>query len=57
MSKYDSGVLTNRAARVTSSDGPSGELFPDVDFEDRIPAGHPLRLIGRIDNQALASAP
>ena len=31
----------------------SGALFGDVDLEDRVPAGHPLRSIRMIVHQAL----
>jgi Transposase domain (DUF772) len=37
------------------SDERSGELFSYVDLEDRVPAGHPLRLIRRIVNEVLAT--
>jgi transposase len=39
---------------MRGSDERSGELFSYVDLEDRVPAGHPLRLIRRIVNEVLA---
>lgn len=39
---------------MRGSDEKSGSLFSYVDLEDRIPATHPLRLIRRIVNDALA---
>jgi transposase len=38
---------------MRGSDERSGELFSYVDLEDRVPAGHPLRLIRRIVNEVL----
>jgi transposase len=38
---------------MRGSDERSGALFSYVDVEDRVPAGHPLRSIRRIVNQAL----
>jgi transposase len=38
---------------MRGSDERSGALFSYVDLEDRVPAGHPLRTIRRIVNQAL----
>jgi transposase len=38
---------------MRGSDERSGALFSYVDVEDRVPAGHPLRTIRRIVNQAL----
>jgi hypothetical protein len=35
-------------------DEASGALFSYVDLEERVPAGHPLRVIRRIVNDALA---
>ena len=40
---------------MRGSDKTSGLLFSYVDLEDRIPARHPLRKIGQIVNDALAS--
>ena len=40
---------------MRGSDKTSGSLFSYVDLEDRIPARHPLRKIGQIVNDALAS--
>ena len=40
---------------MRGSDERSGELFSYVDIEDRVPAGHPLRLIRRIVNEVLAA--
>jgi transposase len=40
---------------MRGSDERSGELFSYVDLEDRVPAGHPLRLIRRIVNEVLAA--
>src|SRR3984957_17974669 len=54
-SEYDSRVLANREARMRGSDERSGELFSYVDIEDRVPAGHPLRLIRRIVNEVLVA--
>lgn len=39
---------------MRGSDEKSGSLFSYVDLEDRVPAKHPLRLIRRIVNDALA---
>jgi transposase len=47
--------FANREARMRKSDERSGELFSYVDLEDRVPAGHPLRLIRRIVNEVLAA--
>jgi hypothetical protein len=38
---------------MREADEPSGALFSYVDLEDRVPAGHPLRAIRTIVNQAL----
>jgi transposase len=40
---------------MRGTDERSGELFSYVDLEDRVPAGHPLRLIRRIVNEVLAA--
>ncbi|HEX6114731.1 MAG TPA: IS5 family transposase [Geminicoccaceae bacterium] len=40
---------------MRGSDGRSGALFSYVDLEDRVPAGHPLRTIRAIVNQALGA--
>ena len=40
---------------MRGSDERSGELFSYVDLEDRVPGGHPLRLIRRIVNEVLAA--
>jgi len=40
---------------MRGTDGTSGSLFSYVDFEDRIPARHPLRKIRQIVNDALVS--
>ena len=40
---------------MRGGDGRSGALFSYVDLEDRVPAGHPLRLIRAIVNEALAA--
>jgi hypothetical protein len=40
---------------MRGSDERSGELLSYVDIEDRVPAGHPLRLIRRIVNEVLAA--
>ena len=45
--------MTGVAMRGT--DEASGALFSYVDLEERVPARHPLRLIRRIVNDALAS--
>ena len=39
---------------MRGSDETSGSLFSYVDLEDRVPAGHPLRVIREIVNDALA---
>ena len=39
---------------MRGTDEASGSLFSYVDLEERIPARHPLRLIRRIVNDALA---
>jgi len=39
---------------MRGSDVRTGELFSYVDLEDRVPAGHPLRVIRRIVNEVLA---
>jgi len=39
---------------MRGSDKTSGALFSYVDLEDRVPAGHPLRVIREIVNDALA---
>jgi len=38
---------------MRGSDGRSGALFSYVDLEDRVPAGHPLRQVRTIVNEAL----
>jgi hypothetical protein len=38
---------------VEASDERGGELLSNADFEDRVPAVHPLRLIRRIVNEVL----
>ena len=38
---------------MRGSDGRSGALFSYVDLEDRVPGGHPLRLIRTIVNETL----
>jgi hypothetical protein len=40
---------------MRGSDERSGGLFSCVDLEDRVPAKHPLRLIGRIVNEVLVA--
>ena len=40
---------------MRGTDAASGALFSYVDLEERVPAGHPLRTIRRIVNDALAS--
>ena len=40
---------------MRGADATSGSLFSYVDLEARIPAGHPLRKIRRVVNEALAS--
>lgn len=40
---------------MRGSDGRSGELFSDIDIEERVPAGHSLRVIRRIFNDVLAA--
>ena len=40
---------------MRGTDEASGSLFSYVDLEERVPAGHPLRKIRRIVNDALAS--
>jgi transposase len=40
---------------MRGTDEASGSLFSYVDLEERVPAGHPLRTIRRIVNDALAS--
>ena len=40
---------------MRGTDEASGALFSYVDLEERVPARHPLRLIRRIVNDALAS--
>jgi len=39
---------------MRGSDKTSGSLFSYVGLEDRVPAGHPLRVIREIVNDALA---
>ena len=41
--------------KMRGTDAASGSLFSYVDLEARIPAGHPLRKIRRVVNEALAS--
>jgi hypothetical protein len=38
---------------MRGSDERSGALFSYMDLEDRVPAGHPLRTIRTVVNQAL----
>ena len=40
---------------MRGADGTSGGLFSYIDLEERVPAGHPLRLIREITNDVLAS--
>jgi hypothetical protein len=40
---------------MRGTDDASGTLFSYVDLEKRVPSKHPLRLIRRIVNDALAS--
>jgi len=40
---------------MRGTDGATGSLFSYVDLEERVPAGHPLRKIRQIVNDALAS--
>ncbi len=40
---------------MRGSDEKTGSLFSYVDLEERVPANHPLRLVRRIVNDALAS--
>lgn len=40
---------------MRGTDEASGSLFSYVDLEERVPERHPLRLIRRIVNDALAS--
>ena len=40
---------------MRGSDERSGDLFSYVDLEERVPAGHPLRLIRRIVNEVLVA--
>jgi transposase len=40
---------------MRGSDEKTGSLFSYIDLEERVPAGHPLRLIRRVVNDALAS--
>ena len=40
---------------MRGTDEAAGSLFSHVDLEERVPARHPLRLIRRIVNDALAS--
>lgn len=40
---------------MRGTDEAAGSLFSYVDLEERVPARHPLRLIRRIVNDALAS--
>lgn len=42
-------------AEMRGTDRTAGSLFSYVDLEERIPAGHPLRTIRRVVNDALAS--
>jgi len=39
---------------MSGTDEAAGSLFSHVDLEERVPARHPLRLIRRIVNDALA---
>ena len=39
---------------MRGSDMRTGELFPYVDLEERVPRNHPLRVIRRIVNEVLA---
>ena len=40
---------------MRGTDAAAGSLFSYVDLEERIPAGHPLRKIRQVVNDALAS--
>ena len=40
---------------MRGTDEATGSLFSYVDLEERVPAGHPLRAIRRVVNDALAS--
>jgi transposase len=40
---------------MRGSDERSGALFSYVDLEDRVPAGHPLRQVRTVVNEALAA--
>ena len=40
---------------MRGTDGRSGELFPYVDLEKRVPAKHPLRLVRKVVNDVLAA--
>lgn len=40
---------------MRGTDEASGSLFSYVDLEERVPAGHPLRKIRQIVNDALVS--
>lgn len=40
---------------MRGTDEVTGSLFSYVDLEERIPAGHPLRKVRRIVNDALTS--
>ena len=44
-----------KGVMMRGTDEASGALFSYVDLEDRVPAGHPLRKIRQIVNDALAS--
>src|SRR6056297_3896780 len=44
-----------KGAIMRGADEASGSLFSYVDLEERVPAGHPLRKIRQIVNDALAS--
>jgi transposase len=54
LSEHDSLVASDREGAMRGSDRTSGSLFSYVDLEDRVPAGHPLRVIREIVNDALA---
>jgi transposase len=48
-------MRTKRFSSKTDPCRSSGELFSYVDLEDRVPTGHPLRLIRRIVNEVLSA--
>jgi len=47
-------MTLGRIMGMRGSDEKAGPLFSDVDLEEHVPAGHPLRLIRRVVNDALA---